>query len=172
VFSSFCGVLLINLQLRRHIFNDLQPYVCTQVICEAASQTFKSWSSWVQHESSHLVLEASYRLFPFCPETKGPILTKTYFKHLSRHLPEIALAVLPQTHDSDLDSDTQSNFGSDGAAVSQASIPEELIDPPFPEILAENQATPNEETPPIDEPPQKTDPASVGAPSIPKPATT
>ncbi len=120
----------------------------------------------MQHGSSHHISGASQRLCPFCPGSKGPIPGQTYLKHLSRHLREIALAVLPQTHNSDSDSeggsdssnkaasDIELNDASDGsksATSLQASISEELNVQDIP--LVPIEVAPNEQPLPDAEPP-------------------
>jgi hypothetical protein len=151
---------------RKHIFNDLQPYVCTEFTCDIAGKTFESRSSWIQHESSHQISGASQKFCPFCPGSKGSIPGKTYLKHLSRHLREVALAVLPQTHDSDSDSeggsdssnkaasDIELNDTSDGSKSTtsiQASISEELNVQDIP--LLPIEASTDEQPLPDTEPP-------------------
>lgn len=165
--SSSKGVAT-NLTPRKHIFNDLQPYVCTEFACDLAGKTFESRSSWIQHESSHQISGESQRLCPFCPGSKGSIPGKTYLKHLSRHLREVALAVLPQTHNSDSDSeggsdssnkaasDIELNDASDGSKSTtsvQASISEELNvqDIPLVSIEASTDEQPLSDVEPPDE---------------------
>lgn len=102
--------LLANSPPRKHIFNDLQPYVCTTTphIDENCFETFSSRSAWTKHEITHFGSENQHIKCSFCPPTKAARPESTYFKHLSRHLREVSLAVLPQSHDSDSESEAGS----------------------------------------------------------------
>ncbi|RDW57643.1 hypothetical protein BP6252_13725 [Coleophoma cylindrospora] len=105
-----CGKVLRNIRNRRiwkkHIFNDLQPYVC--LADDSCLETFSSRSAWIKHETGHLVSSTQNLKCSFCPPTKSARPSDNYFKHVGRHMREVALAVLPQSHDFDSDSEAGS----------------------------------------------------------------
>jgi hypothetical protein len=51
---------------RTHVLQDLQPYVCTYLECQASDQLFRSRRDWAEHESSH-------RKVWRCPEHPGAV---------------------------------------------------------------------------------------------------
>lgn len=95
---------------RKHIFNDLQPYVCTAVIPQndTCLLAFGSRTAWIKHETTNLESGFQQLKCPFCPLEKPARPARTHLKHLSRHLREVALAVLPQSRESDSESDVES----------------------------------------------------------------
>jgi len=82
---------------RKHIFGDLEPYVCTFVNCSEALKTFKSRLDWSKHESSVHEAEFQKRLAagvcPLCLNAITP--AKQLSRHIGRHLRELSLASLP-----------------------------------------------------------------------------
>lgn len=111
---------------RIHIFDDLQPYVCTAPGCEEEVKTFKDRIAWARHEAGHRTTEEAPRICPFCPKSREAGPENSYYRHVGHHLREIALAVLPQgneTEDEDgsdssrSDSDQCSNGGPEKASV-------------------------------------------------------
>ena len=137
---------------RVHIFTDLLPYVCTNGIqSRACSEEFTSRSAWVRHETLHLVLGTTHVKCPFCVTTKAALPMGRYFKHVARHLQEISLAVIPQSNDSQSESESDSassqlsdapnlivpGFG--GRSVSPAKIPTNSQDVPTETARAESR---------------------------------
>ena len=106
---------------RKHIFNDLQPYVCTNTgpHAKASIEGFSSRSAWIKHETTHVEKETQEIKCSFCPAKKAARPVNAHFKHLSRHLREVALAVLPQSHDSD---DSESDPGSTSSKKAMSDI--------------------------------------------------
>lgn len=39
------------MKFRRHVFTDLQPYICLHQDCMTADETFARWHHWVEHEN-------------------------------------------------------------------------------------------------------------------------
>jgi hypothetical protein len=105
-----CKNSLLTTTLRKHIFNDLRPYVCTVITPrdDTCLLPLSSRTAWIKHEMIHLESAFQKIKCPFCPSTKEARPASTYLKHISRHLREVALAVLPQSHDSDSESDVAS----------------------------------------------------------------
>lgn len=86
--------------LRKHVFDDLQPYLCTTESCEDSKILFHHSGEWARHENLHDLSEPSSSECPFCSamyQVRGP----AYFKHVSGHLREVSLFVLPQPVDED-----------------------------------------------------------------------
>ncbi|RTE80655.1 hypothetical protein BHE90_004858 [Fusarium euwallaceae] len=74
-------------QWKRHVFHDLKPGI------------------WAEHESSHSSATSTSSVCVFCSanyQELGP----AYYKHVSGHLREVSLSVLPQTTDEDEKSST------------------------------------------------------------------
>ena len=97
---------------RKHVFNDLKPYICVIEGCDDAGALYGHSGTWIQHVASHWGSIFRTSECPFCSAIyeKGGIV---YFRHLSTHLREVSLSVLPQpghddegsnTNDSDLPS--------------------------------------------------------------------
>ncbi|KAJ9652676.1 hypothetical protein H2198_008079 [Neophaeococcomyces mojaviensis] len=78
---------------RKHVFLDLQPYVCIFPQCERANKLFTSRRDWFAHEiEQHVKSGETLTLCSLC----GDILTDlTAEKHLGRHLEDLALFTLP-----------------------------------------------------------------------------
>ncbi|GAB1318064.1 hypothetical protein MFIFM68171_08274 [Madurella fahalii] len=90
---------------KKHVFNDLRPYVYTTKACTRATVLFTHSRVWAEHEASHSEPESLSSEWCFCSalyQVKGP----SYFKHVSAHLREISLSVLPQQVDDDYESDS------------------------------------------------------------------
>ena len=90
---------------KRHIFGDLQPYICTNIICDHPLILFSSRKRFAEHGKSH-GHAGSVWACPFCANAKDKLSQQAYFKHVGRHLREIALAVLPRATDSEAESDS------------------------------------------------------------------
>ncbi len=83
---------------RKHVFHDLEPYICTIGECNEALSTFKSKREWAHHELTvnRGVYEERLKLSrcPLCFLTfTNP--EKGLYRHLGRHLRELSLASLP-----------------------------------------------------------------------------
>ena len=104
----------------KHVFQDLQPYICTVAACSTPHTLFSTRHEWVQHlkeahprewtgdenraaAASNDSNKSSFRAI--CPLCKSGSKSENHFvRHLARHLQELALFVLPQDDaDSDMD---------------------------------------------------------------------
>jgi hypothetical protein len=86
----------------RHIFRDLMPYVCIFPGC--SGKLYESRRQWYGHvENAHA---DSMRAFKFdCSICKDSFSTAMYERHVSRHLEELALFLLPRTAEDEEDND-------------------------------------------------------------------
>lgn len=94
-----CGKLVTvrtNSAWKQHIYADLQPWICLEIECSSTCNTFPTRKDWV----SHLALD--HRLAPDWVSIKCPLCQHntasgklSVTAHLSNHLEEISLAVLP-----------------------------------------------------------------------------
>ena len=106
---------------RKHVFEDLQPYVCTVPDCPTPATLFSSSRAWSRHlQESHQqrwytcknegqldeVLECA--ICGDAGESQAQLI-----RHMSKHLQEIALFVLPRPETSQVISD-ESSRGSGG----------------------------------------------------------
>ena len=104
----------------KHVFQDLQPYICTVAACSTPHTLFSTRHEWAQHlkeahphewtgdenraaAASNESNKSSFRAI--CPLCKSASKSEKHFvRHLARHLQELALFVLPQDGaDSDMD---------------------------------------------------------------------
>jgi Fungal N-terminal domain of STAND proteins len=104
---------------RKHVFDDLKPYVCIIEDCKETATLYSQSGTWAQHVASHLslALRSSECLFCYAVFRHGG---PAYYKHVSTHLREVSLSVLPQqADDDDFDND-------DSNSPSSAKVPEGL----------------------------------------------
>ena len=104
----------------KHVFQDLQPYICTVAACSTPHTLFSTRHEWVQHlKEAHrrewtgdenragaAINESDKSSFcAICPLCRSNSKSEKHFvRHLARHLQELALFVLPQDDaDSDID---------------------------------------------------------------------
>ncbi|KAK2018380.1 hypothetical protein LZ32DRAFT_371014 [Colletotrichum eremochloae] len=126
--------IMNNSAWKKHLFNDLQPWLCHDVSCRYGADPFTSREDWIQHLTlEHGFTNQSQSVnCPLCLEPMGNGKVGIT-KHLSSHLEEISLSSLPAGVASDGDSDEDSSHGishsydnnsvSDGhAATSQSDI--------------------------------------------------
>jgi hypothetical protein len=85
-----------------HIFRDIMPYVCIFPGC--SGKLYESRRQWYGHvENAHA---DSMRAFKFdCSICKYSFSTAMYERHVSRHLEELALFLLPRTAEDEEDND-------------------------------------------------------------------
>ncbi|KAJ5178821.1 hypothetical protein N7492_002031 [Penicillium capsulatum] len=95
----YCNMLIAP---RKHVFEDLQPYVCTVQACTSPRTRFHSSLDWANHEAIHGTKRASSSC-PVCVCDKDLSEPAAYFKHVAEHLREISLAVLPPNLDANED---------------------------------------------------------------------
>ena len=127
----------------KHVFQDLQPYICTVADCSTPHTLFTTRHEWVQHmRESHPrswtgdengataaineLNQSSFRAT--CPLCKSNPRSENHFvRHLARHLQELALFVLPQDDADSNASDPLEEINSEGPGSSTMSpIPDHV----------------------------------------------
>ncbi|KAK7429451.1 serine/threonine-protein kinase HAL4/sat4 [Neonectria magnoliae] len=91
--------------------DDTRPFLCPFCGTWASGITErKAWNqAWAQHERTHPSPEVGTDKCPFCSEVH-PWGTSDYFRHVSAHLREISLSVLPpRAHDDEDDASDASD---------------------------------------------------------------
>lgn len=107
-----CGICGCTCQLpkanwksswKRHVFSDLEPYVCVMAECKFSHVPFPHKTTWIQHlRLEHDFPSASKQTTcPLCQERIG----SGEIAHLVRHLEEVSLTILPTNAESDDESD-------------------------------------------------------------------
>ncbi|WAO92237.1 Hypothetical protein NCS54_00973600 [Fusarium falciforme] len=104
-----CGrsvIITTNSQWKRHLYIDLQPYVCLDTSCQRSDSTFSNRANWLQHLALDHGMEPSWEQIecPLCGDEAGPGKI-TITTHLGRHLEEISLSALPVAPDSETNSE-------------------------------------------------------------------
>jgi hypothetical protein len=99
---------------RKHVFEDLKPYICTIDKCEEPRTLYTHSAMWAEHEDSHVV--SSTAECPFCGASFQQ-RALTYFKHVSTHLQEVSLSVLPHPADEDDGFDSEESNDEDSSSV-------------------------------------------------------
>lgn len=94
-----CGrtvVITNNSGWKRHIYLDLQPYMCLDMSCPYSSTTFQSREKWIAHLALDHEMEPQWNSAQcaLCKEQTGSG-KRAVTMHLSRHLEEISLSALP-----------------------------------------------------------------------------
>ncbi|KAF5004498.1 hypothetical protein FDECE_9010 [Fusarium decemcellulare] len=88
---------------KRHIFEDLSPYVCTLPGCKSETTLHKSTRAWVKHETEHRAQDWQSSECLFCDKGSFSVSSSSYYKHVAEHLREISLAALPHIPESDIE---------------------------------------------------------------------
>lgn len=115
----------------RHVFNDLRPYVCTEITCTTPDRLYATKHEWLHHlktahrpgESSPTVAgdEQESHTCALCGDFQDT--EKGWDRHVARHLQELALFALPQAYDEsdegerDKNSDSVSSVASSDIAI-------------------------------------------------------
>ncbi|KAK6828318.1 hypothetical protein PG987_011659 [Apiospora arundinis] len=127
-----CG-LTVNVKTKsawkKHLFLDLQPYICLYDGCDFNRTPFPTKTQWECHvnlEHGQSQSTATTSECPICQENASDWQTNTNV-HLARHLEEIALTVLPTNLDSEDGTDLDSGLASSETSTtdSVASIGQE-----------------------------------------------
>ena len=125
----------------KHVFQDLQPYICTVAACPTAHTLFSTRREWVQHmkeshprdwtgEENGAVAAVSElhesRFSATCPLCKSHPKSEDHFvRHLARHLQELALFVLPQDdEDSDASNPLAGNSSDSSVSSTRSPVPD------------------------------------------------
>ena len=94
--------------IRKHVMNDLRPYVCTFLDCSEAGETYGSRSAFLSHELCfHESEESSRRELQrglpktcvFCEEVLSIADLKVRGRHVARHMEEIAFTVVTKPYE-------------------------------------------------------------------------
>ncbi|KAL8950998.1 MAG: hypothetical protein Q9222_002996 [Ikaeria aurantiellina] len=107
-----------------HVFSDLQPYVCTEIMCTTPDKLHTTNREWLDHlriehppakplrsdTSIQTHLDAS--TCALCKEDL-PTSGSRRERHLARHLQEVALFILPRTDDESDDDDQNDDLSLD-----------------------------------------------------------
>ena len=127
----------------KHVFQDLQPYICTVADCSTPHTLFSTRHEWVQHmKESHPrewtgdengataaanTLNQS-SICATCPLCKSRSRSENHFvRHLARHLQELALFVLPQDNvDSDASGPLERINSESSGSSAMSPIPDHL----------------------------------------------
>ncbi|RSL69573.1 hypothetical protein CEP53_002206 [Fusarium sp. AF-6] len=105
-----CGrsvTMTTNSRWKRHLYLDLQPYVCLDTSCQLSNSTFSNRANWLQHLALDHGMEPKWEQIkcPLWGDEIGPgkLAITT---HLGRHLEEISLSALPAAPESESNSET------------------------------------------------------------------
>ncbi|KAF8438315.1 hypothetical protein BGX38DRAFT_1098108, partial [Terfezia claveryi] len=79
---------------RKHVYRDLQPYICTHKDCPRPEKQYSSLHDWYGHE-----IQVHRREWYLCPLCSCALAYSEVKKHLGGHLQEIALFTLPYLMD-------------------------------------------------------------------------
>ncbi len=108
----------------RHVFSDLQPYVCTEIVCTTPDKLYGKRHEWLHHLRTAHCSQKLPHVIPAGDQTEDctcmlcgdPQFTKhSYDRHVARHLQELALFVLPRN-------DEDSDDGEHASTESKSSI--------------------------------------------------
>ena len=94
----------------RHLFEDLEPYVCVFEDCGMPGRLYNNKGEWLAHLRKSHPLSLSGAWCPLCADT--PLTDLQVQQHLRRHLEDLALFILPQSEIAKRDDDPGS-AGSD-----------------------------------------------------------
>ena len=108
---------------RKHVFEDLKPYVCTIDKCEEPRILYNHSAMWAEHESSHAM--PSTAECPFCGANFQQ-RALAYFKHVAAHLQEVSLSVLPHPADEDDGFDSEDSNNEDNSSISDQNLIENI----------------------------------------------
>ena len=107
----------------KHIFQDLQPYICIAPTCTTPDKLYPTRHEWLHHSYvAHPAMmtydgtteeSKTYVACLLCKETIE--IGKQHDRHLARHLQELSLFVLPSV-------EQDSDVGGDGGAASSSDI--------------------------------------------------
>jgi hypothetical protein len=99
----FIYLPMLTLMDRRHVFSDLEPYVCVMAECKFSHVPFSEKSTWIQHLKLEHDFPGVSKQIPcsLCQERIG----SGGIAHFARHLEEVSLTVIPTNTESDDESD-------------------------------------------------------------------
>ncbi|KAI4256753.1 MAG: hypothetical protein L6R42_006038 [Xanthoria sp. 1 TBL-2021] len=100
----YCIVTAPNLRSwSRHVFNDLEPYVCTDMDCKTPNKLYTTRHEWLHHmKIAHRHHENETHECTLCGDHQRD--QASLGRHVARHLQELALFILPR-NEADADED-------------------------------------------------------------------
>ncbi|EGY14519.1 uncharacterized protein VDAG_05683 [Verticillium dahliae VdLs.17] len=136
-----CFKLVAEVNTKRewksHVFTDLTPYICTDMSCRDTT-LYNQTDRWASHEATHRPPLQKIDSCAFCEATFQQE-SRIFYDHVSKHLQEVSLAILPRAVDdlgeegaSDSDEDQQQpEPASVGAAFMQEASWDPVLDDSF-----------------------------------------
>ncbi|CAD6593370.1 MAG: hypothetical protein ASARMPREDX12_007113 [Alectoria sarmentosa] len=121
----FCFYLITARGTRswnKHVFQDLQPYICVAPTCTTPDKLYATRHEWLHHSNTahpvalmdHSTQSKDFAACPLCKEEVDS--GNQYDRHLARHLQELALFILPGSEEEDSDdSDNQDDESTSSA---------------------------------------------------------
>lgn len=96
---------------RRHLYLDLQPYMCLDVSCSYSNTAFENREKWISHLALEHEMEPNWESMKcfLCKEATGSGKS-AITRHFSKHLEEISLTALPVEVNSNPPSDNGSEL--------------------------------------------------------------
>ncbi|SPO06803.1 uncharacterized protein DNG_09497 [Cephalotrichum gorgonifer] len=114
---------------KRHVYSDLQPYVCLHDDCPMLYHHFQSRRKWMQHVVQIHAETSPDDMFTSCPLCDNVLRSqKEYERHVGRHQVELALFALPKLPGGDNEEDKEDKSGSDGLVESSVGSLQEVRD--------------------------------------------
>ncbi|KAK3377949.1 hypothetical protein B0H63DRAFT_562026 [Podospora didyma] len=116
-----------NSAWKRHIYLDLQPYLCIDITCTHSNATFPTREKWVSHLSLDHSMEPEWKSIAclLCGENTG-YGKMIIIQHLAKHLEEVSLSALPANVSSNSASEVGSEV-SESSSKSWASADDEEV---------------------------------------------
>lgn len=98
--------IVTNSAWKKHIYGDLEPWICLEAQCVSGIDSFPTRNDWISHLALHHRMEPEWQMVecPLCRVVIGPgkvLITK----HMGDHLEEISLAALPADCEPDEETD-------------------------------------------------------------------
>ncbi|KAF7533777.1 hypothetical protein G7054_g6784 [Neopestalotiopsis clavispora] len=96
-----------NSAWKRHLYSDLQPWLCLDLSCSCGNAVFKDRDDWTSHLALDHRMDPRWESFkcPLCHAETGTGKA-TITRHLGAHLEEISLGALPINFDCESDSES------------------------------------------------------------------
>ena len=111
----------------KHVFQDLQPYICISPICRTPDKLYSTRHEWLHHSyTAHREVMTDDSISKESSGLVHCLLCKEevergnqYDRHVARHLQELSLFILPSAEqDSDVDEDEEADSSSNTESVS------------------------------------------------------
>ncbi|KAL8896798.1 MAG: hypothetical protein Q9207_007529 [Kuettlingeria erythrocarpa] len=99
----------------RHVFIDLQPYICTEGSCATPNKLYATKHEWVHHlRTAHDHELDSVHTCTLCGVSQST--PGGHHQHVARHLQELALFILPRNDDGSDEDDSAVKLGAAGSS--------------------------------------------------------